>query len=113
LPYVGRRGLEQQRAWKERELADLEREERELRPGVLAAQEVLDAQREIFQWPATLAEEVAKLQALPEMEAELQEGIKGLNQIDRAKFDDLAEQQAAKEQQLKALEEEQRTLLKS
>ncbi len=108
LPSVGSRGLEQQRAWKEREAAALAAEERTLRPGVEAAEAVLAGAA--FQWPATLAEAVAGLRRLPELEKELADGIARLNQIDRARFDDLTAQQAELETRLAAAEQERRSL---
>jgi len=112
-PFVGKKGLEQQLAWKEKQRADLEAEQRKLVPVERAVNE-LDAKfREYFQIAPNLYSDLAETKKLPELKNELDENIKKLNSIDRAKFDELAKDQAKLEKTLKDLEAEQRGLLQS
>jgi DNA repair exonuclease SbcCD ATPase subunit len=112
-PFVGKKGLEQQLAWKEKQRADLEVEQRKLIPVERAVNE-LDAKfREYFQIAPNLYSDLAETKKLPELKDELDENIKKLNRIDRAKFDELARDQAKLEKILKTLETEQRGLLQS
>lgn len=112
-PFVGKKGLEQQLAWKEKQRADLEVEQRKLIPVERAVNE-LDAKfREYFQIAPNLYSDLAETKKLPELKDELDENIKKLNRIDRAKFDELAKDQANHEKNLRNMEEERRGLLLS
>ncbi|MDB6153476.1 MAG: hypothetical protein JWL90_1929 [Chthoniobacteraceae bacterium] len=114
LPFIGKRGLEQQLLWKEKLLADLEAEERKLRPLADEADAVQQRWRELFETiPHSFYQDLARAQELPAARRELDENIAKLNTIDRARFDDLAEQQAAIERELPALETERRALDRS
>ncbi|NBV24500.1 MAG: hypothetical protein EBS05_21600 [Proteobacteria bacterium] len=112
-PFVGKRGLDQQLAWKEKQRDDLEVEERRLRPLVEAVQAVNDGWREHFDLGPSLYQDLARAQELPKLRAELDKNIADLKTIDRAKFDELASQQVKLEGELKQLEEERRTLDRS
>jgi uncharacterized protein YdcH (DUF465 family) len=109
-PFVGKKGLEQQRAWKEKQVIDLENEERKLLPIERAIKFVADGWREHFDIAPSLYTDLAKAQQLPHFRAELEENIIKLKQIDRAKFDELARQQEKLETNLKTMESERRAL---
>ena len=112
-PFVGKRGLEQQLAWKEKQRDELEAEERRLNPLAEAVKDVNDGWREHFDIGPSLYQDLARAQELPKLRAELDENIAKLNTIDRAKFDDLAQQQAKLEGELKRMEDERRALDRS
>ena len=112
-PFVGKRGLEQQLAWKEKQVGDLEAEERRLMPIERAVKTISDGWRERFDVPADLYQDLARARALPELRAELDQNIAKLNRIDRAKFDELAQQVAKLGADLAAWTTEQRGLLQS
>ncbi len=112
-PFVGQKGLEQQRAWKEKQVADLEAEERRLSPIERAVKSVNDGWREHFDIAPSLYQDLARAQELPKLKTELQESITKLNTIDRAKFDDLAKQLGVLEGESSKLTIEQRGLLQS
>lgn len=112
-PFVGKRGLEQQLAWKEKQVADLEAEERRLMPVERAVKTISDGWRERFEVPADLYQDLARAQDLPKLKQDLSDNIAKLNHIDRARFDDLARQQAKLDTDLKRLEEERRNLDRS
>ena len=112
-PFVGKRGLEQQLAWKEKQRDELEAEERRLNPLAEAVKDVNDGWREHFDISPSLYQDLARAQELPKLRAELDENIAKLKTIDRAKFDDLAQQQAKLEGELKLMEEERRALDRS
>jgi chromosome segregation ATPase len=112
-PFVGEKGLEQQLAWKQKLVGDLEIEERKLTPIERAVKAAGEGWREHFEQVPNLSEELARVRQLPELQSELSDNIAKLNTIDRAKFDDLATQQAKRETELKKLEDEQRVLDRS
>ncbi len=112
-PFVGEKGLEQQLAWKQKLVGDLEVEERKLTPIERAVKAVGEGWREHFEQAPNLSEELARVRQLPELQSELSDNIAKLNTIDRAKFDELATQQAKRETELKKLEDEQRVLDRS
>lgn len=60
LPFVGKRGLEQQRTWKEKELAARESEERRLEPLERACAEAQREWRAEFETPVDLYRELAR-----------------------------------------------------
>ncbi len=112
LPFVGKRGLEQQRAWKEKQIADGEAEERRLEP---IERLVAEAQREWranLETPVSLYKQLAETAALPPLEAQLEANITQLNTIDRARFDEAEQQRRDFIAELKVWEAEQRDLLK-
>lgn len=113
LPFVGQRGLQQQLAWKEKQRDLLLAEEAKLAP---LAEDFDAVQREWsrrFTAPESLADQLAEAKRLPELENEREACLARLNTIDRAKFDDLAEQQRVLENELRALADEQRKLDRS
>ena len=112
-PFVGEKGLEQQLAWKQTLVSDLEVEERKLTPIERAVKAVGEGWREYFEQAPSLSEELVRVRQLPELQAELGDNIAKLNTIDRAKFDELATQQVKLETELKNLEDEQRALDRS
>lgn len=112
-PFVGQKGLEQQRAWKEKQAEDLANEERKLSPVERALKSLNDGWREHFEIAPSLYQDLARAQELPKLQDELKENIAKLNRIDRSKFDELANDQAKLEANLKTMEEERRTLDRS
>ena len=112
-PFIGRRGLQQQLAWKEKQRDDLVTEERRLRPLEEDVQAVQAKWRDLFDPPPSLWEDLARAADLPAKEQELEANIARLNQIDRAKIDDLARRQIELEKALETLRKEQRDLDRS
>ena len=112
-PFVGKRGLEQQLAWKEKQAGDLEAEERRLAPIERAVKSLNDAWHERFELPPDLYQDLARAQELPKLQSELSDNAAKLHNIDQAKFADLAVQQAKLESSLRGLTAEQRTLDRS
>ena len=112
-PFVGQKGLEQQRVWKEKQAEDLANEERKLSPVERALKSLNDGWREHFEIAPSLYQDLARAQELPKLQDELKENITKLNRIDRSKFDELANDQAKLEASLKTMEEERRTLDRS
>jgi len=113
LPFVGKRGLEQQRAFKEGQRNELELEERRLRPVTEAIEEVHRHWRDLFDPPASLWQDLTAASELPPLQARLEENIKRLNQIDRAEFEKLAQRDAELAREIGVLDEEQKRLLSS
>lgn len=111
LPFVGKRGLDQQRAWKEQQIAERESEEKRLEPVERLVAEVQREWRTQFETPVSLYKQLAEISALPELRAKLESNIAQLNSIDRDKFDELEKQRTALADELKLWEAEQRTLL--
>ena len=64
-PFVGEKGLEQQLAWKQKLIGDLEAEERKLMPVERAVKTVVDGWREHFEQAANLSDELASVRQLP------------------------------------------------
>lgn len=112
-PFVGQKGLEQQRVWKEKQTEDLANEERKLSPVERALKSLNDGWREHFEIAPSLYQDLARAQELPKLQDELKENISKLNRIDRSKFDELASDQAKLEANLKGMEDERRTLDRS
>jgi len=112
-PFVGQKGLEQQRAWKEKQAEDLANEERKLLPIERALKSLADGWREHFEIAPNLYQDLARAQELPRLQDELKENIAKLNRIDRSKFDELAKEQSKLETDLKAMEDERRALDRS
>lgn len=112
-PFVGQKGLVQQQAWKEKQAEDLANEERKLSPVERAVKSLNEGWREHFDISPSLYNDLAEARKLPDLKAELDENIKKLNRIDRSKFDELANDQAKLEANLKVMEEERRRLDRS
>lgn len=113
LPFVGKRGLAQQLAWKEQQREELEKQEARLRPVTEAVQLVQESYRERFEVPGSLYQDLARAQELPRLRAELDKNIQELNAIDRTEFDRVAQQQREIEERIKVLAVERDGLLKS
>jgi chromosome segregation ATPase len=113
LPFVGEKGLEQQRAWKEKAVETLANEERRLAPLERSVKSVNERWRDYFEIAPNLYQDLARAQVLPKLRLELEENIGKLNQIDRSRFDDAARELQQTEASLKSLEEEQRALDRS
>ncbi len=113
IPFVGEKGLEQQRAWKEKQAENLAIEERKLVPLERALKLVTERWREHFEIAPSLYQDLARAQELPRVRRELEENISRLNQIDRSKFEEVAQHLKQLEATLKNLEEEQRALDRS
>lgn len=112
-PFVGARGLEQQRAWKEKQIADLAAEKRRQEPIERMVGEVNREWRAHFETPVSLYQQLAQISALPELEARRDGNIAKLNSIDRDKFDELEQQRATLAAELSAWREEWRVLLQN
>jgi len=113
IPFVGQKGLEQQRAWKEKQHADLANEEIKLSPVERALKSLNDGWREHFEVAPNLYQDLARAQQLPKLQEELNENIAKLNRIDRSRFDDLANHLASLEATLRRMEDERRALDRS
>ncbi|MEO7298784.1 MAG: SbcC/MukB-like Walker B domain-containing protein [Verrucomicrobiota bacterium] len=112
-PFVGKEGLRQQLAWKEKQRDELEIEERRLKPIEIALKTLNEGWREYFDLSPSLYSDLARARELPKLQTELKGNITKLNSIDRSKFDELAKQQAKLETDLAAWTNEQRGLLQS
>ncbi len=113
LPFVGKRGLEQQRAYKETQRGECEADERRLRPLADDVESVQLGWRDLFDPPVSLWQDLAAANELPELQQSLESNIARLNQLDRAKFEPLADRQTALEKTLADDEAEQRKLDRS
>ncbi len=113
LPFVGQRGLLQQLAWKEKQRDQLLVEEAKLAPLAEDAEAVQREWNKRFAAPESLAEQLAEARRLKDVEDERDRSITRLNTIDRAKFDELAQQQNDLENELRILADEQRRLDRS
>src|SRR5436305_13010696 len=103
--------MHQQRNWKEKQIAELETEERKLRPIEQAVSEVQVAWRELFETPPSLSRELARVSDLPELQKQLADNIAKLKGIDRAQFDEMEERRASLATNVKKDDEELRVLL--
>lgn len=112
-PFVGQRGIDQQLALKRSRLADLQIEERRLRPLVERIQEIQEQWRDLFKQEQSLAADLARVERLPILQNDLDENVRRLGQIDRALFDDLARQQGDLEKEIHDLEGKRAGLYKS
>ncbi len=111
LPFVGKGGLDQQRVWKEKQIAERESEEKRLEPVERLVSDVQREWRTQFETPVSLYKQLAEISALPGLRAKLESNIAQLNSIDRDKFDEMERQRAALADEVKLWEAEQRTLL--
>ena len=113
LPFVGQRGLDQQRVWKEQQITERAAEERRLEPIERMVSEVQRESRTQFETPVSLYKQLAEVAQLAELQTRLEKNVAQLNGIDRAKFDELEQQRAKLAEELRRWEDEQRTLLQS
>ena len=112
-PFVGKRGLDQQRSFKERQRDKLDAEKRRIGPLAEAVEETQRQWRDLFDPPASLWQDLTTASELPSLEQQLKDNIKRLNDIDRAKFDDLAQRDSELTVEIAGLEKEQVGLLGS
>ena len=112
-PFVGRKGLEQQRIWKETQAEALVIEERKLSPIERALKSLNDGWREYFDIAPSLYSDLARAQELPKLQEELHDNMAQLHRIDRSKFDELAQEQSKLESHLRTMEDERRALDRS
>ena len=110
LPFVGRRGIEQQRVWKERQIIEREMEERRLEPVEQMVSEVLREGRARFETPISLYQQLAEIKQLAGLQIELKKNIAELGAIDREKFDELEQQRDRLKCDLEVLERERLNL---
>jgi hypothetical protein len=113
LPFVGKRGLALQIAFKERQRDEAAAEENRLRPLADAIEEVQRQWRELFDPPASLWQDITAASELPSLQQQLESNIAQLGQIDREKFDELAQRDAELTREIQTLREEERRLLSS
>ena len=113
LPFVGQRGLAQQRAWKEQQIAERDTEERRLEPVERMGGEVRREWNAHFETPVSLYKQLAEISQIPSLEAELADNIAKLRNIDRDKFDELEQQREKLAAELRTWEAEQRQLLEN
>jgi hypothetical protein len=113
MPFVGRRGLEQQLALKRTQEKELGADERLLAPVVVAVQNVVERMAQFIPEHNSLARDLIEAQRLPKLEQELKKNITDLNAIDRASFEEKEQQVNKLVGELDGLEREQRELLRS
>src|SRR5262249_39147283 len=112
-PFLGRKGLEQQLAWKEKQAAELAGEERKLLPLERAVKMLNEGWREHFDVPSGVYGGFGRAKRLPELKAELDESVVKLNRIERSKFEEMAQDQRKLEASLGEAEEDRRKLDRS
>jgi putative exonuclease SbcCD C subunit/AAA domain-containing protein len=113
LPFVGRRGLEQQLAWKEQLIDEREREERKLAPLEKMIADVQRDARTQFEAPVSFYQQLASVAQLDALRLRLESNETQLDGIDRSQFDSLEERRQAFDLELKLWEKEHRGLLQS
>jgi hypothetical protein len=113
LPVVGRRGLQQQLIWKQNQRAQIETEERQLRPDGEALEAVQQQWSVLFASLDSLYEDLHRSNDLTKLQTELDANLERLDHIGRAKFDELALTHTALEVELRKLGIEQRDLDRS
>ncbi len=113
LPFVGKRGLALQIAFKEKQRDEAVAEEARLRPQAEAIEEVQRQWRELFDPPASLWQDITAASELPSLTQQLESNIAQLGLIDRAKFEELAQRDAELTREIQTMREEDRRLLAS
>lgn len=113
LPFVGKRGLEQQLAVKRDRQAQLQAQERQIRPIVDAADHLLHSSRDRFPEHTSLAVDLARARELPKKQAELADNIAQLQRIDRSSFEEKERQLDLLDNRIKSAEAELHGLLRS
>jgi hypothetical protein len=113
LPFIGKRGLEQQLAWKQKVAGELEAEERQLQPIEQAVNAIGAGFQETFEVAPDLRRDLDHARELPRLQSELQEITARIDAIDTATFDDLAKQRHELEETVAQYEPEQRRLAES
>jgi len=113
MPFVGRRGLEQQLALKKSQWKDLDAEERRLAPTVGAVQNILERAAQFIPEHNSLTRDLVEAQRLPALVKERDGNITKLNTIDRASFEEKERRLGELGVELEAWEKEQREKLQS
>ncbi|HEX2751370.1 MAG TPA: ATP-binding protein, partial [Verrucomicrobiales bacterium] len=112
-PFIGANGLQQQLAYKEQQDAELTAAETREAPLERAVKDVQDRFGRTFRPGDSLKSDLAEARQLPEKQKKLDDNIKQLNTLDRQAFEELEQQLAAAELQLRLARDEERELLGS
>lgn len=113
LPFIGRRGLEQQLIWKQKQLQELEIELKQVEPVGKAVTAIVSGHQATFGIGVNLHLDLARTQELPALESKERDLTTRIAGINQAAFDEMANQQHALEKKLAEMEQEQRQLLQS
>jgi DNA repair exonuclease SbcCD ATPase subunit len=113
LPFVGLAGLQKQLEVKRMRLAQLEAEERQLRPRVEETDRISRRATELIPDHNSLKRDLFEAANLPKLEHELKQNIEKLNHIDRASFEEKEREWAARDKECQQWEVELRPLLAS
>jgi uncharacterized protein YPO0396 len=113
LPFVGQRGLEQQRVWKEQQITERVAEERRREPIERMVDEVQREASTQFETPVSLYKQLAEASQLNGLQLRLNENIEKLCGIDREEFDTLEQRRTTLSEELTRWENEQRSLLQN
>lgn len=113
LPFIGKRGLEQQLAWKQKEVGDLDAEERQIQPIEQASNTIALDFREAFELAPNLHRDLERARELPRLQTELLETTAKIAAINTAEFQALVSKRHELEAQVAQFEREQRQLLES
>ncbi|MFA7234432.1 MAG: SbcC/MukB-like Walker B domain-containing protein [Terrimicrobiaceae bacterium] len=113
MPFVGRRGLEQQLAMKRNRLGELEARDRQLAPREAEVRRVADSVAQLVPEGASLIADLTRAKDLPKKESEMAEAIAQLNQMDRATFEEREKELSHLSEELGLWEKELRGLLQN
>jgi hypothetical protein len=113
LPFIGKRGLEQQLAWKQKQVGELDAEERQIQPIEQALNGIGAGFQGAFELAPDLRRDLERARELPGLQSDLREITTRIAAIDTAKFDALATQRQELEALVAQFEREQRQLLGS
>jgi len=113
MPFVGRRGLEQQLALKRNRLGELEARERQLAPRETEVRRVADVAAQLVPEGTSLIADLTRAKELPRKEAEMKDAMAQLNQMDRATFEERETELRQLSDELGSWEKELRGLLQN
>lgn len=113
LPFIGKRGLEQQLAWKQKHKDELEAEERQLLPIEQAVNAVAGTFQDTFELGPELHKDLERARELPGLQSWLADITAKIAAIDTKTFGDLVTQRHQLEATVKEFEGERRKLLES
>jgi hypothetical protein len=113
MPFVGRRGLEQQLALKKSQWKNLDAQERLLAPVVSAVQNIVERMVQFIPEHNSLTRDLIEAQRLPSLVKERDDNIEKLKDIGRATFEEKEQQVNKLEGELVGWEREQRELIGS
>ncbi|HYE19723.1 MAG TPA: SbcC/MukB-like Walker B domain-containing protein [Tepidisphaeraceae bacterium] len=113
LPFVGKRGLEQQLALKRSRRRDATVQERSLSAIVGDVQKVIESGSRFVPEHTSLTRDLLDAQRLPELEREWDANVAKLETIDRASFEEVEGQIRRLGEELTELERQRRELLRS